>query len=88
MYPSQMEHFGNVYRKSIFEAMGSTGVIRPEFWGALDKLQDRLGASEESSKEIFLQHLLQCRKKDVGEDLFQTGKGATAHYFLTPATLA
>lgn len=101
-YPSHMEYFGNVYRKSVLEAMGSTGVIRPEFRGPLDQLAERLGVSEENTKEIFLeavkekmvpmvewivsefertqlsqQQLSQRRKKDMGEDLFQTGKGAT-----------
>jgi len=88
-------------------------VIRPEFRGALDELRDRLGVSEESSKEIFLaaveekmipkvewvvsefertqlsqQQLSQRRKKDMGEDLFQTGKGATVSCFLTLAMVA
>jgi hypothetical protein len=101
-YPSHMEFFGNTYRKSVLEAMGSTGVIRPEFRGPLNELRSRLGVSEENSKQIFLeavkeqmvpmvewivsefertqlsqQQLSQRRKKDMGEDLFQTGKGAT-----------
>ena len=101
-YPSHMEYFGSVYRKSVLEAMGSTGVIRPEFREPLDELRDRLGVSEDNTKEIFLdavkdkmvpmvewivsefertqltqKQLSQRRKKDMGEDLFQTGKGAT-----------
>lgn len=101
-YLSHMEYFGNTYRKSVLEAMGSTGVIHPEFRGPLDELRDRLGIAEANSKEIFLeaveekmipmvewivsefertqltqQQLSQRRKKDMGEDLFQTGKGAT-----------
>lgn len=100
-YPSHMEYFGAVYRKSVLEAMGSTGVIRPEFRGPLDDLRDRLGVSEENCREIFLEavkekmvpmvkwcvsefertqlsqeQLSKRRGKDMGEDLFQTGKGA------------
>lgn len=101
-YASHMEYFGGVYRKSVLEAMGTTGVIREEFREPLNDLCDRLGVSEENQKEIFLeavsekmipmvewivsefertqltqQQLAQRRKKDMGEDVFQTGKGAT-----------
>jgi len=100
-YPAHMEHFGAVYRKSVLEAMGQTGVIRPEFRDSLDELRDRLGVSEENTKKLFLEavaekmepmvewigselertmltqkQLAQRRKKDMGEDMFQTGKGA------------
>jgi len=102
IYPSHMEYFGSVYRKSVLEAMGSTGVIRPEFRKPLDDLKSRLGISEENVKDIFLEavkekmvpmvkwcvsefertqlsqeQLSKRRGKDMGEDLFQTGKGAT-----------
>ena len=101
-YPSHMEYFGSVYKKSVLEAMGQTGVIRSELRDALDDLRDRLGVSEESTKKLFLdavkdkmtpmvewigselertmlsqQQLSKRRGKDMGEDLFQTGKGAT-----------
>lgn len=101
-YPSHVEYFGSVYRKSVLEAMGQTGVIRPELRDALDDLRDRLGVSEESTKKLFLdavkdkmtpmvewigselertmlsqQQLAKRRGKDMGEDMFQTGKGAT-----------
>ena len=104
-YPSHMEYFGSVYRKSLLEAMGSTGVIRPEFREPLNELNERLGVSEDNTKQIFLeavkekmvpmvewvvsefertqltqQQLAQRRKKDMGEVLFQTGKGATVRY--------
>jgi len=100
-YPSHMEHFGSVYKKSIVEAMGSTGIIRPEFRDALGDLRDRLGVREEDTKELFLeaveekmkpmvewinsemertmltqQQLAQRRGKDMGQDMFQSGKGA------------
>lgn len=100
-YPAHMEHFGAVYKKSVLEAMGQTGVIRPEFRASLDELRDRLGVSEENTKTLFLQavenkmkpmvqwigselertmlsqqQLAQRRGKDLGEDMFQTGKGA------------
>ena len=101
-----MEYFGNVYKKSVLEAMGSTGVIMPEYRKSLDKLRDRLGVSEDACKQIFLeavevkmkpmvewivsemertmltqQQLSQRRKRDMGEDLFQTGKGADVSLF-------
>ena len=101
-YPSHVEYFGAVYKKSVLEAMGQTGVIRPELRDALDDLRDRLGVSEESTQKLFLdavkdkmtpmvewigselertmlsqQQLSKRRGKDMGEDMFQTGKGAT-----------
>lgn len=100
-YPAHMEFFGAVYKKSVLEAMGQTGIIRDEFRTALEDLRSRLGVSEESTKSLFLEavedkmkpmaewigsemertlltqkQLSQRRKKDMGEDVFQTGKGA------------
>lgn len=101
-FEPHMEYFGAVYKKSVLEAMGSTGVIAEEYRKSLDKLRERLGVSEAACEELFLeaieekmtpmvewivsemertmltqQQLSQRRKKDMGEDLFQTGKGAT-----------
>ena len=100
-YPSHMEYFGAVYKKSVVEAMGSTGVIRSEFRDALNDLRDRLGVREEDTKELFLeaveekmvpmvewinsemertmltqQQLAERRGKDMGQDMFQSGKAA------------
>lgn len=100
-YPAHMEHFGPAYKKSVLEAMGSTGIIRPEFRDSLDELRLRLGISEEDTKELFLEavgekmtpmvqwigsemertmltqeQLSERRGKDMGEDVFQTGKKA------------
>lgn len=100
-YGPHMEHFGSVYKKSILEAMGSTGIIRPDHKGALGDLRDRLGVREEDTKELFLeaveekmipmvewinsemertmltqQQLAQRRGKDMGQDMFQSGKTA------------
>jgi hypothetical protein len=100
-FPSHMEFFGAVYKKSIIEAMGSTGVIRPEFREALNDLRDRLGVREEDTKELFLEaveekmvpmvkwinsemertmmtqeQLAKRRGKDMGQDMFQSGKAA------------
>jgi hypothetical protein len=100
-YPSHMEFFGSVYKKSIIESMGSTGVIRPEFKDALNDLRQRLGVQEEDTKALFLEaveekfvpmvewinsemertmlsqkQLAERRGKDMGEDVFQTGKSA------------
>ena len=98
---THMEYFGSVYRKSVLEAMGSTGLISPEIQEALDKLKERLGVSEADCRKLFLEaveekmtprakwigsemerlmldqkQLSQRRGKDLGEDMFQTGKGA------------
>jgi hypothetical protein len=115
-FPSHMEYFGSVYKKSIMEAMGSTGVIRPEFREALDSLRGRLGVQEEDTKKLFLEaveekmvpmvkwinsemertmltqkQLAQRRGKDMGQDMFQTGKGAdvstTVNCFVTQARI-
>jgi hypothetical protein len=100
-YASHMEYFGTVYRKSVLEAMGATGIIRPEFREALDSLRGRLGLRESDTKKIFLnaveermkpmvewvvsemertmltqEQQSQRRKKDMGQDVFQSGKGA------------
>jgi hypothetical protein len=101
-YPAHLEFFGAVYKKSVLEAMGQTGVIRSEFRESLDELRDRLGVSEESTTTLYLQaveakmkpmvewigselertmltqqQLSKRRGKDMGEDMFQTGKGAS-----------
>jgi hypothetical protein len=100
-YPAHMEYFGQVYKKSIIEAMGSTGVIRPDFKDALADLRDRLGVREEDIKQLFIeavedkmvpmvqwinsemertmltqQQLAKRRGKDMGQDMFQSGKAA------------
>jgi hypothetical protein len=100
-YPSHMEYFGTVYKKSVLESMGTTGVIRPEFRKSLDDLKKRLGVADVDGKKLFLdaveekmkpmvewigsemertmlsqQQLSQRRGKDIGEDVFQSGKGA------------
>jgi hypothetical protein len=100
-YAAHMECFGSVYKKSIVEAMGSTGVIRDELKGSLADLRKRLGVREEDTKELFLEaieekfvpmvewinsemertqlnqkQLSERRGRDMGEDMFQTGKVA------------
>lgn len=100
-YPAHMEYFGSVYKRSIVEAMGSTGVIRPELKDSLAKLRDRLGVREQDTKQLFLdaiedkfvpmvewinsemertmlnqKQLSQRRGRDMGEDMFQSGKVA------------
>lgn len=96
-----MDYFGPIYEKSVLEAMGSTGIIAPDYRKSLDRLRDRLGLSEADAQQLYLaaveekmkpmvewivgemertmltqQQLSRRRKKDMGEDLFQTGKGA------------
>ena len=106
-YGAHMEYFGSVYKKSIIEAMGSTGVIRPELKDSLAKLRDRLGVREQDTKELFLdaigdkfvpmvewinsemertmlnqKQLSERRGRDMGEDMFQSGKIADVSRFL------
>eukprot|EP00536_Pseudo-nitzschia_multiseries_P013300 jgi/Psemu1/320426/estExt_fgenesh1_pm.C_5580004 len=100
-YQPHLDSFGTVYKKSILEAMGSTGVIAPELQAGLADLRDRLGVREEDTKDLYLsaiekkfvpmmqwinnemertqltqKQLSDRRGKDMGEDVFQTGKAA------------
>jgi hypothetical protein len=104
-YAAHMEYFGSVYKKSIIEAMGSTGVIRAELKDSLAKLRDRLGVREQDTKDLFLdaigekfvpmvewinsemertmlnqKQLSERRGRDMGEDLFQSGKIADVRW--------
>lgn len=54
-YSFHLDVFGSAYKSGVLEAMGSTGIIRPEFRSALDDLRDRLGVSEEACKQLFLE---------------------------------
>jgi len=47
--------FGAAYRKGIKEALGTTGVIREEFRAPLEELRTRLGVSEETAKNIYME---------------------------------
>lgn len=112
-YAAHMEFFGPVYKKSIVEAMGSTGVIREELKGSLADLRDRLGVREEDTKELFLEaieekfvpmvdwinsemertmlnqkQLSERRGRDMGEDMFQSGKIADVSCFFASYLIA
>ncbi len=54
-YDAHLEVFGNSYKTSVLEAMGSTGVITKDYREPLDKLRDRLGVSEEDSRGLYLE---------------------------------
>ena len=54
-FPAHLEVFGEVYKQSVQETMGPTGIIRPEFRGPLEDLQGRLGVSKEAAKDLFLE---------------------------------
>jgi hypothetical protein len=54
-YSFHLDVFGSAYKSGVLEAMGSTGIIRPELRSALDDLRDRLGVSEEACKQLFLE---------------------------------
>ena len=104
-YPAHYEHFGSVYKKAVLEAMGSTGVIRPEVRESLDDLKERLGVEEENAHALFLeaveekmipmvkwindemertmlsqQQIAKRRGKDMGQDMFQSGKAADVSF--------
>ena len=53
-YPAHLDIFGNQYRQSVMESMGSTGVITPEYREPLETLRARLGVSEEASRALYL----------------------------------
>mmetsp|Transcript_29676 Transcript_29676/g.58792 ORF Transcript_29676/g.58792 Transcript_29676/m.58792 type:complete len:907 (+) Transcript_29676:483-3203(+) len=48
-----MAAFGDAYRKSVFEAMGSTGIIPQEYAGFLTKLRERLMLTEKDAADLF-----------------------------------
>jgi len=54
-YAFHLDVFGGAYKSGVLEAMGSTGIIRPELKAPLDDLRNRLGVSEESCKALFLE---------------------------------
>ena len=54
VFPAHANVFGEVYKQSVTETMGPTGIIRPEFREPLNDLRGRLGVSEEAANEIFL----------------------------------
>mmetsp|Transcript_7078 Transcript_7078/g.8053 ORF Transcript_7078/g.8053 Transcript_7078/m.8053 type:complete len:1125 (-) Transcript_7078:49-3423(-) len=53
-YNAHLEIFGNAYKTSVSESMGSTGVITKEYRKPLDELKKRLGVSEEDSRRLYL----------------------------------
>eukprot|EP00560_Eucampia_antarctica_P001206 CAMPEP_0197831662 /NCGR_PEP_ID=MMETSP1437-20131217/11448_1 /TAXON_ID=49252 ORGANISM="Eucampia antarctica, Strain CCMP1452" /NCGR_SAMPLE_ID=MMETSP1437 /ASSEMBLY_ACC=CAM_ASM_001096 /LENGTH=1154 /DNA_ID=CAMNT_0043434679 /DNA_START=92 /DNA_END=3556 /DNA_ORIENTATION=+ len=54
-YTFHLEVFGSAYKSGVLEAMGSTGIIRPELKAPLNDLRDRLGVSEGACKTLFLE---------------------------------
>lgn len=101
VYGTHLGNFGLTYKKSILEAMGSTGVIMDEYKQKLDELRERLGLKDKDARRLFLeaveekmipmvewvgsemertmltqQQLAQRRGKDMGQDMFQSGKAA------------
>jgi len=42
-----------LYRKSVMEALGATGIIPKNYWEGLENLRQRLFVSEKKAKEIF-----------------------------------
>jgi hypothetical protein len=53
-YSAHLDVFGNQYKQSVLEAMGSTGVITKEYREPLEGLRTRLGVSEEACRELYL----------------------------------
>jgi len=54
-YSAHLDIFGNQYKQSVNEAMGSTGVITKEYRAPLETLRTRLGVSEEASRELYIE---------------------------------
>ena len=54
-YPAHVDIFGEQYKKSVLESMGSTGVITKEYRAPLESLRMRLGVSEEASRSLYLE---------------------------------
>mmetsp|Transcript_88906 Transcript_88906/g.133294 ORF Transcript_88906/g.133294 Transcript_88906/m.133294 type:complete len:1093 (-) Transcript_88906:1536-4814(-) len=44
-----------IFKKSVLEAMGATGIIPSNYWEGLEKLRKRLLLTEQKAKEIFYQ---------------------------------
>lgn len=57
-----LDTFGPSYKKSVTEAMGTTGVVRPEFRAALEKLRSGLGVSEDDAESLFLEAVAEKMK--------------------------
>jgi hypothetical protein len=53
-FSAHVDVFGNQYRQSVLESMGSTGVITKEYREPLETLRARLGVSEEASRALYL----------------------------------
>jgi hypothetical protein len=74
-YPAHLDIFGNQYRQSVMESMGSTGVITPEYREPLETLRARLGVSEEASRALYLD-AMEERMKPMVVGCY----GVRAHY--------
>mmetsp|Transcript_18297 Transcript_18297/g.41814 ORF Transcript_18297/g.41814 Transcript_18297/m.41814 type:complete len:1128 (-) Transcript_18297:68-3451(-) len=59
-----VKSFGDAYRKSVVEAMGSTGIIPREYAGFLDKLRARLMLNEKDARSLY-NHALGTRVKPM-----------------------
>lgn len=64
-YPAHLDIFGNQYKKSVMESMGSTGVITKEYREPLESLRTRLGVSEEASRKLYLEAMEERMKPMV-----------------------
>ena len=54
-YSAHLDIFGNQYKQSVSESMGSTGVVTEEYREPLETLRERLGVSEEASRQLYLE---------------------------------
>eukprot|EP00934_Nitzschia_sp_Nitz4_P001038 Nitzschia sp. Nitz4//scaffold7_size249615//24519//28399//NITZ4_001141-RA/size249615-augustus-gene-0.19-mRNA-1//-1//CDS//3329558334//1038//frame0 len=54
VYDIHKKTFGEVYKKCLLEAMGSTGIISPAFKEELGSLRERLGVRESDMRDIFV----------------------------------
>jgi len=58
-FSAHLDVFGNQYKQSVLESMGSTGVITKEYMEPLLSLRTRLGVSEEASRGLYLEAMEQ-----------------------------
>ena len=54
-YDAHLDVFGGAYKRSVMESMGSTGIITKEYREPLETLRERLGVSEEDSRNLLLE---------------------------------
>jgi len=63
-----------IFKKSVLEAMGATGIIPSNYWEGLEKLRKRLLLTEQKAKEIFYQCIKEKLKTIVEKAVVENKK--------------